>query len=191
MSKESVMIMSTIEQLTQWTEEMAEFRLPRWEELPAFELYIDQVITLIEGYLSPLFGEGETIITSAMINNYANMRITPKAVKKRYGKAHLAYLIAISVLKQIYSIQEVMLGIQYQAEISGLKGAYNQFCEELEGALKAVHASLIEEKTEYQNVSMTKENTAIKLAALSLAGKLVSRKMLYLRHNKEEVENNG
>lgn len=181
--------MSTREQLTQWTEEMAQFHMPRWEELPAFELYIDQVITLIEGYLSPLFKEGDTILTSAMINNYAKMHLTPKAVKKRYGKAHLAYLIAITVLKQIYSIQEVMLGIQYQAQISGLKGAYNQFCEELESALKNVHASLTEEKVLFQNVSMTKENTAIKLAAISLAGKLVSRKLLYLRHQQDTKEN--
>ena len=58
--------MSTREQLCQWSEEMTSFHMPRWEELPTFELYIDQVITLIESYLSPLFGPGETIITSAM-----------------------------------------------------------------------------------------------------------------------------
>ena len=183
--------MSTREQLCQWSEEMTSFHMPRWEELPTFELYIDQVITLIEGYLSPLFGPGETIITSAMINNYAKMHITPKAIKKRYGKAHLAYLIAITLLKQIYSIQEVMLGIQYQAEISGLKGAYNQFCEEMETALNTVHISLVAEKADFYNVTMTKENTAIKLAATSLAGKLVSRKMLYLRHNQNEGERNN
>lgn len=178
--------MSTREQLTQWTEELSSFHMPRWEELPAFELYIDQVITLIESYLSPLFGEGETIITSAMINNYAKMQLTPKAVKKRYGKQHLAYLIAISVLKQIYSIQEVMLGIQYQAQLSGLKGAYNQFCEELELALKTVHGSLSEGKADFSSPAMNNENAAIKLAALSLAGKMVSRKMLYIRHQKSE-----
>ena len=81
-----------------------------------------------------------------------------------------------------------MLGIQYQAEISGLKGAYNQFCEEVEGALNTVHISLVAEKADFYNVIMTKENTAIKLAATSLAGKLVSRKMLYLRHNQNEGE---
>ena len=51
--------------------------------------------------------------------------------------------------------------------------------------------SLVAEKADFYNVTMTKENTAIKLAATSLAGKLVSRKMLYLRHNQNEGERNN
>ncbi|MBP3341907.1 MAG: DUF1836 domain-containing protein, partial [Peptococcaceae bacterium] len=41
-------------QLQQWMDEMQSYRLPRWEELPDIELYMDQVITLIERYLFPL-----------------------------------------------------------------------------------------------------------------------------------------
>ena len=36
--------------LMSWSDSLMEFHLPRWEELPNFDLYMDQVITLIEGY---------------------------------------------------------------------------------------------------------------------------------------------
>ena len=58
--------MSTREQLCQWSEEMTSFHMPRWEELPTFELYIDQVITLIEGYLSPLLQLVELVEISVL-----------------------------------------------------------------------------------------------------------------------------
>ena len=40
----------TEQQLLSWIEELRQYRLPRWEELPDIELYMDQVITLIERY---------------------------------------------------------------------------------------------------------------------------------------------
>ena len=56
------------------------------EELPNFDLYLDQVITLIEGYLQNLFDEeNDTILTAAMINNYVKLKLIPKAEKKRYN----------------------------------------------------------------------------------------------------------
>mgnify|MGYP006357724375 CR=1 FL=1 len=38
----------TEEQLHLWMEEMQTYRLPRWNELPDIELYMDQVIQLFE-----------------------------------------------------------------------------------------------------------------------------------------------
>ena len=40
--------------LFDWSESLNSFHLPRWEELPTLELYMDQVITLIDQYLSPV-----------------------------------------------------------------------------------------------------------------------------------------
>ena len=39
---------ATETQLLQWMDDMQTYHLPRWEELPDIELYMDQVITLIE-----------------------------------------------------------------------------------------------------------------------------------------------
>ena len=33
-------------------EEIKNFHLPRWDEIPNIDLYIDQVVTLLENYLS-------------------------------------------------------------------------------------------------------------------------------------------
>ena len=71
-------------------EDLQRYHLPRWEELPDIELYMDQVITLIERYLAPLLEEADEennkIITSAMINNYVKLGIMPKPIKKRYER---------------------------------------------------------------------------------------------------------
>ena len=175
--------MDTRKELMAWSETLFTFHLPRWEELPAFDLYMDQVITLLETYLRPLLGDvrEETILTSAMINNYGKLKLIPKAEKKRYSRMHLAYLIAITVLKQVLTISEVKRGIEYQANLSGLKEAYNLFCEELELALMAVAKHIQEGKGSLRLEGITLQNTAMKMAAMSLAGKLVARKILLLQ----------
>ena len=165
-----------------------EFRLPRWEELPSFDLYLDQVITLIEGYVHGLFEEEEgNIITSAMINNYVKLKLIPKAEKKRYHKVHLAYLIAITLLKQVLTIIEVKEGIEYQSNISGLKEAYNLFCDEQEAAIQAVAHHLKNGEGTLMLEGITLKNTAIKMATMSFAGKLVAEKMVHLQ-NQHQLE---
>ena len=42
------------QQLMEWGKELETFRLPHWEELPDLELYMDQVRTLVDRYLSPV-----------------------------------------------------------------------------------------------------------------------------------------
>ena len=69
---------------------VANLHFPRWHELPEFELYMDQVIGLVEKYLRPLYPENKAPITPSMINNYVKQRILPPPENKRYGKKHLA-----------------------------------------------------------------------------------------------------
>lgn len=168
--------------LEQWSNSLLCYHLPRWEELPDFDLYIDQVITLIGGYLHPLFDtEKESILTSAMINNYVKLKLIPKAEKKRYSRMHIAYLIAITILKQVLTISEVKEGIEYQANISGLKEAYNLFDQELETAVHMVAQHIHKAESVLTLEGITLQNTAIKMAAISFAGKLVAEKMVSLQ----------
>ena len=44
--------------------------IPRWNELPEFELYMDQVIGLAEKNLGALYIDGKGLLTPSMINNY-------------------------------------------------------------------------------------------------------------------------
>jgi len=55
--------------LQNWGKALVNVHLPRWHELPELELYMDQVITLVERYLSPIIlKEKHTLLTSSMVN---------------------------------------------------------------------------------------------------------------------------
>ena len=93
------------QRLREWLRGLEAFDLPDWDELPQLDLYMDQVILLLKRYLAPLGRSGEEkAITASIINNYVRMKVMPPPVKKRYSRAHLAYLIIICVLKQSLSI---------------------------------------------------------------------------------------
>lgn len=181
----------SLAKLKKWSSMLLEYHIPRWEELPDFDIYMDQVITLIERYLNILDDDKETIITSAMVNNYVKLKLIPKPEKKKYSKEHIAYLIAITLLKQILSISEVRDGINYQAQISGTHHAYNLFCEEQEKAFRQCAVQILKTEMLSTQEDIPYENMVVKMAVRALAEKLVAQKIVYLQRNqrKEEKEN--
>ena len=83
------------EAFQEWIRGIEEHALPGWEAFPSLELYMDQVIALINQYLEVFEADREEkdyVVTAAMVNNYVKMKIVPAPVKKRYTKVHLAYL---------------------------------------------------------------------------------------------------
>lgn len=176
--------MNTVqEEFLKFSEFMSEFHIPRWEELPDIELYMDQVVTFIENNISIFsISTNEKIITPSMINNYVKLNLIPKPVKKKYNKTHLAYLIAISILKHVFTIQEVRDGINFQAKLDGQKMAYNSFCEEQEKALRYL-ASQIDAEGEYYppKLDINSNNLAIKMSTLSFASKIIAEKIIGLQ----------
>ena len=89
---------NTSEDIQKWCQALESYHLPRWDELPDMELYMDQVVTLIEKHIRFLANNDDKLITSAMINNYVKLGLMPKPEKKRYERTHLAYLIVITLL---------------------------------------------------------------------------------------------
>ena len=75
--------------------------LPRWEELPVIDLYIDQVVTLLEEWLDFIPHNDEKLITKSMINNYVKHGIVDAPKKRRYTTTHIAYLIVVCIFKQV------------------------------------------------------------------------------------------
>ena len=52
-------------------EKIIKHHLPRWNELPEIDLYLDQVVNYLEKYLGILSSnDDDKIITKTMINNY-------------------------------------------------------------------------------------------------------------------------
>lgn len=174
-----------------WGAALIEVHLPRWHELPEIDLYMDQVITLVERYLSPIIDrEKHTLLTSSMVNNYVKLGLIPAPKKKRYNQKHLAFLIAITLLKQVLTIAEIKDGIIFQGAVVGIREAYNLFCEEQEAALKIVaNQALGKETNGVLSEPITVEYMVVKAATLSFATKMLSEKVIELEQ--KYMEENG
>ncbi len=112
--------------LTTYLDNRAECRLPRWEELPDLDLYMDQVESLINRYLD--YHTKEKMLTRSMVNNYVKFKVMPAPVKKKYTREHLAYLIVICQLKQVMPLSSVAEIIRTGIETDGMEMFYRQFC---------------------------------------------------------------
>ena len=116
-------------------EKTKSFVCPAWSDFPDIELYMDQVISVLERYLSPLYPEEEKCITSTMINNYVKQRLLPPPENKRYGKKHLAYLFMSSVLKRVMQLSDIGLLLENLVAEQGEEGTFTLFGQELSAAL--------------------------------------------------------
>ena len=115
-----------VEKLTAYLDSRTEHRLPRWEELPDLDLYMDQVESLVNRYLE--YHTKEKMLTRSMVNNYVKFKVMPAPVKKKYNREHLAYLIVICLLKQVMPLSAVAEVIRLGTENDGVEGFYRKFC---------------------------------------------------------------
>ena len=105
------------------------FRLPRWNELPGIDLYLDQVLTLMDDWLGEYMGkDGSGVMTKTMVNNYVKQHIIEAPVKKRYDKTAVASLFVIAILKPVYTISEISLLMKEAIDASDKEASYNYFC---------------------------------------------------------------
>ena len=114
--------------LMEWDDLLHGYSLPQWENFPTLSLYMDQVIYLLNQYLTltPRAGE-ERAVTSAMINNYVKLKIIPPPVKKRYSRTHLAYLMMVCALKQSISTAEIRRLLPLNLSEDDLQAVYLEF----------------------------------------------------------------
>lgn len=114
-----------------WNTLLNTHKLPVWDELPSIDLYMDQVIVLMNQYLSsyvPCAGEANQTITPPMINNYVKLKVMPAPVKKKYSRAHIAYLIMLCSLKHALSIPTMQKIIPLYENEESIKELYEVFC---------------------------------------------------------------
>lgn len=92
--------------LRRWEKFLAAYRLPDWDAIPDFGLYMEQVVQLLKQYLDYL---------------------PPEPRKKRYYRIHIAYLIMICTLKQ--SLRLSMLSTLLPGDLpeEDVKRAYAAF----------------------------------------------------------------
>lgn len=152
------------------------FHIPRWEELPNIDLYMDQVVSLIEDHLTDLVPlndkKEDKFITKTMINNYVKQGILNPPINKKYNKNHLARLIVICMLKQVYSINDINALITLALETSGIEISYNKFCMLVENCVD----STFKKKEFIYEDEMTEERYLLKYVVQSFANKLYVQK---------------
>lgn len=116
--------MANEETYAAWQQRMGKVILPKWTELPNFDLYMDQVLLLINETLQPV---GADPVTAAMINNYVKHKVILSPVKKKYQIMQLADIIVISLLKPSYPLDLIRKGIDQVTATGYPKRAYDNF----------------------------------------------------------------
>ena len=116
--------------LQRWDKFITDYHLPEWETIPDFGLYMDQVIVLLEQYLTFIptpTGSKEKFITSSTINNYVRLKIMPAPVKRKYHRIHIAYLIMILTMKQSLSISDVQKILPADSNEADVRAVYEDY----------------------------------------------------------------
>ena len=155
--------------------EIAGFHIPRWNEIPKIDLYLDQLVCLLEQYLSNYIknDDNEKIITKTMINNYVKHKIINPPVNKKYNTEHIAYLFVICILKQVYSINDIAELIKLAIDVDA-EGRVK--LDELEKAISLTFAG-----QEYTGREiMTKEKYILRNVVQSFANQLYVKRV-YLK----------
>lgn len=129
---------------TAYSAKLKTLALPRYDDIPRIELYMDQLLGYLEETLEPLYGDGEKIITSSMVNNYVKQGILAATHSKKYTRDHIAYLIVICTLKQTFSISEIERLIASQIASFETAVAYDYYCDAFENAVKALFSGINE-----------------------------------------------
>lgn len=163
-------------------------KLPYWDELPEIDLYMDQVIALMEKYFSfHAYDENTPIITHSMINNYVKLGIMPAPVKKKYSREHIAYLIIICCLKQTLPISDIKHLIELRVKRTSIEETLNFFSNLYDSTLNTVFA--IGKKFSSKNITEDAlfEDTALYMAIGSSGSKYVASRIVEL--NKENEKN--
>ncbi|NMA93759.1 MAG: DUF1836 domain-containing protein [Clostridiales bacterium] len=115
------------------------FHIPRWQELPSIELYMDQVTGFVNSRIGPFFEiVGGAPLTKNMVNNYVKAKIVNAPKNKRYDRLCIAMIIVVYILKSCYETEEVGKLIQMGIRIDNTELTYDRFCEALERAVNAV-----------------------------------------------------
>lgn len=107
---------------------LSSLTLPRWEELPDLDLYMDQVLALMERYLGNYPGFDGKGLTASMVNNYVKLGIMPAPVKKKYTRTHLAYIVMICLLKPALPIASIQRMLEEELKAASAEEVYDRFC---------------------------------------------------------------
>lgn len=95
-------------QLTKMIDDLYHAEEIKLSDIPELELYMDQLLTFLNGKLEPLKRDPEDkLLTKTMINNYTKYQLLIPPKNKKYNKEHILLLILVYQLKHIFSIGDI------------------------------------------------------------------------------------
>lgn len=158
------------------TEAIRGFRLPRYRELPDIGLHLEQVTRYVGRYVP-----GQ--VTPSMVSNYVKQKTIPGPSKKSYGPDSIAYLIFVSFVKNVVSMEDIRLLIDIQQDSYSLAVAYDYFCDELENLLQFVCG--LKEAPDRVGRDHSPQKELLRTALLSISYKIYLDHYLRLLHEEE------
>lgn len=163
--------------LKNFEDEITQTQIPKWDSLPDIELYMDQVIVLLNQYLK---GVVSAQITQSMINNYVKQKAVPAPVKKRYSKIHLCYLIIFCTLKQSLSIATIQKIIPVDLKEDEVKKIYSSFLENRQKSAEYTikHVNEISKTLASEQDSVYSANMVMRLSAVCGTFKSITESIL-------------
>lgn len=160
---------------------VADYHLPRYRELPDFGLHLEQVTRYVNKYVVPP-------VTGSMVSNYVKQKIIPGPVKKAYGPESIAYLIFVSFIKNVMSLEDIRLMTDIQKNSYSLEVAYDYFCEEFENLLQFV--SGLKAQPDEIGTTHTAQKELLRTALLSITYKICLDQYMQLFRGEETAEEN-
>ncbi len=126
------------QQLHRWQQFAAQYRLPEWETIPQFGLYMDQVMVLLQQYLAflPASGGKDSFLTPATVNNYVRLKLMPPPEKRKYSRTHIAYLLMILTLKMSLRISDIQRLLPPDLDEAAMETMYRDYCGQFSDAAR-------------------------------------------------------
>lgn len=153
--------------------------IPKWSDLPELDLYMDQVIALMEKYLSDNTTQETKLITPSMINNYVKLGIMPAPIKKKYSREHLAYLIIICSLKSVMPIPSIKAMIDQKLQKNNIAEILDFYSNLYDFTFKTVLKTCEDYSNSSDNEVEILEDTSLFTAIAAANYRNISNRIFY------------
>ncbi|MBQ4575729.1 MAG: DUF1836 domain-containing protein [Clostridia bacterium] len=164
---------------------IADFRLPKYNEIPDVGLFLEQTTKYISGILAPLDG---ITITSSMISNYVKRKLIANPIKKQYSREQIAYLIYIAIAKSVLSLEDIQLMIDMQKTSYTGVDAYSYFCREFEDILTLTFG--LKDNSQQISVKNYEMKTMLRNTVVATVHKIYLEKSVKILKKIREEQNN-
>ena len=92
------------------------------DEMPEVELYMDQVVSLLNKELAVYKEKEQNVFTKSMVSNYVKHKVLPKPENKKYNKEHM---VILNMIFQLKSNPYLAFAVMLAAGLKGIEENYS------------------------------------------------------------------